>query len=517
MNSSNVENEQQECLHGLIVSSTDCGRRIFSAIKQGFPGHQVSVKQSSSASARADLTSGLPDVVFVEIGNLTSPSDLSWIRQFLGKLRERYGKSIRVACVVSSPQKFVSAGDLLFQNLKDLTPSGLLDSMIISPPPGVPSAPSIEQQSVDFVNHIRDLKISNSGSSLPSLWEDNWVPVMCSPGSRDVWLRWLPRYARYTNENPLIVGPTGSGKTRLAAAIHDLSQRSGPFVSITPRDFSSSELVQAELFGAVAGAYTGAVDKWGLVKRAEKGTLFIDELQSIDRDLQGKLITFIENKSYRRVGEAESNSADVRFVFATNRPLADLVEDGCLRDDFAYRLERLKINLVPISERRLDIAAAICFGLAKVLRERNRLVQFQERVLEGLTTEAYRKLFSMEWPGNLRQLENTIAKLVEVADISKLQLIDENCTDQTLGDLLGHKEITSSDIFEKSAIQTAQSSRTEKFTDLEDCAISLKEKIRLNALTHTGGEVAQAAELVGDSLKAMSLFQKSRVKEQGKG
>ena len=144
---------------------------------------------------------------------------------------------------------------------------------------------------------------------------------MCDPASRNVWMRWLPRYARYVNENPLIAGPTGSGKTRLADALHELSGREGPFISITPRDFSSTELVQAELFGAVAGAYTGAVEKWGLVKRADKGTLFIDELQSIDKDLQGKLITFIENKTYRRVGEAESHRADVRFIFATNQDI----------------------------------------------------------------------------------------------------------------------------------------------------------------------------------------------------
>ncbi len=509
-----MDGNLKSCIHTMVVGSTDSSRRVFSAIREHFPAHQASVRLSSTASARADLTSGVPDIVLVEISNLTTASDLSWTREFLTKLRERYQKSMSVGCLITSPHKFVFAGDLLFNNLENLSPSGLIDSIIITPPPGIPSSPTIEEQTINFVSHIRDLRSTKPATTLPSLWEENWVPVMCAPKSRDVWLRWLPRYASYTNENPLIVGPTGAGKTRLAAAIHDLSGRTGPFICITPRDFSSSELVQAELFGAVAGAYTGAVDKWGLVKKAEKGTLFIDELQSIDRDLQGKLITFIENKSYRRVGEAESNSADVRFIFATNRPLAELVEDGSLRDDFAYRLERLKINLAPISERRLDIAAAICFGLAKVLRERNRLADYQDRILEGLSLKAYRKLFSMEWPGNLRQLENTIAKLVELADISKLRLIDEDCIEQTLGDLLGHREITSSDIFEKSAFQTARSSRAMEFSDLEDCAIDLKEKIRSNALTHTGGEVEQAAKLVGDSVKAMTLFQKSRDKNE---
>ena len=185
---------------------------------------------------------------------------------------------------------------------------------------------------------------SRGALPLQPLGSEGWVQSLADLSSRELWMRWLPRYASYTNENPIIIGETGTGKTNLAYALHRLSGREGEFVSVTPRDFSSAELVQAELFGAVAGAYTGAVDKWGLVKSAEKGTLFIDELQSIDKDLQGKLITFIENKTYRRVGSAESIEADVRFVFASNKTLYEMMESDILRHDFAYRLERVQLS-----------------------------------------------------------------------------------------------------------------------------------------------------------------------------
>ncbi|MCB0340287.1 MAG: sigma-54-dependent Fis family transcriptional regulator, partial [Bdellovibrionales bacterium] len=357
----------------------------------------------------------------------------------------------------------------------------------------------------------------NRENYLPALWEDWWIPSMCDPHSREVWIRWLPRYANYLNENPLIVGPTGSGKTRLAAALHHLSGRKGPFVSITPRDFSSTELVQAELFGAVAGAYTGAVEKWGLVKRADRGTLFIDELQSIDFDLQGKLITFIENKTYRRVGEAESHEADVRFVFATNRTLQELIREGRLRDDFAYRLERLQLDLPPLCERRLDIAAGICFALAKVIRERFQETNVDHHTIwnnpqrvEGLTAPAYRKLFAAQWPGNLRQLENTMAKLLEYASIDGRHLIDEEDADRALKGMLGHAELTSSEVFHLAARQVADQALRSGFTGIQECSWQLKEFARIIALERAGGVVEEASSIINDSTKVLEIFTASR-------
>jgi transcriptional regulator with AAA-type ATPase domain len=508
--------------HLCIVGSSDFVRRMGAAARQRnrYGDSELVVHTGNLAEAKALAIAQRPDALLVDIGFHSSTSELEWLRSLLNQLRERFGRELSILLAVTTPEKFAGGGTLLFKDEISLHPSGLIDNYLITPPPGIPSAPSLELQLQDCLSYV--IELSQNGTegkqALPALWDDDWVPSMCDPSSRDVWMRWLPRYSRYVNENPLIVGPTGSGKTRLAAAMHQLSGRKGPFISITPRDFSSMELVQAELFGAVAGAYTGAVEKWGLVAKAEKGTLFIDELQSIDRDLQGKLITFVENKTYRRVGEAESHQADVRFVFATNRSLQELVDEGALRDDFAYRLERLQLTLQPLHERRLDISAGICFALGKVLRERAQGRSSATRSsakennlsLEGLTPGAYRRLYASSWPGNLRQLENTVAKLVELADVKHQRLIDESSVDEAIVGTLGRREVTAEDVFSKAARLILQDTQTSTFETLSECSAKFAEYARLVALDLTGGDVARAGELIQDAPSAMKLFAVAR-------
>ncbi|RIL05623.1 MAG: hypothetical protein DCC75_11535, partial [Proteobacteria bacterium] len=295
-------------------------------------------------------------------------------------------------------------------------------------------------------------------------------------------------------------------KTNLAFALHALSGRKGKFVSITPRDFSSSELVQAELFGAVEGAYTGAVEKWGLVKSAEKGTLFIDELQSIDKDLQGKLITFIENKTYRRVGSAESISADVRFVFASNRAMSDMMETQILRDDFAYRLERVQLELLPLAERRLDISAALAFALAKIRRQRPHTFP-----VLGLSPDAYRLLFSHRWPGNLRQLENSLAQLCELADMQQSPLINENYVNQLFESKLRGLGTTPQEIICQASLTLAKEAIVRSFTSLSRGCERLLELGREVALESCGGDTAKAAQLINEDSQVMRLLAETSV------
>jgi len=309
----------------------------------------------------------------------------------------------------------------------------------------------------------------------------------------------LPRYAQYSNENPLIIGETGTGKTRLAQAMHKLSDRSGDFISITPRDFSSSELIQSELFGAVQGAYTGAIDKWGLVKSAEKGTLFIDELQSIDKALQGKLITFIENKLYRRVGSTESISANVRFVFASNVGLFEMMESDTLRHDFAYRLERVTLELPPLRTRRLDIAAGVAYAMAKIVRQRPNSL-----LITGLSPEAYKAIFSHNWPGNLRQLENIIAKLCESAEFKGQKLIEVTDTSKIfISKLLGSLS-SSSDILTKSALEL----QTRRPKTLKESLEIFSLLARQNALEATGGDIEAASQLLEETPNILNFMAK---------
>jgi transcriptional regulator with AAA-type ATPase domain len=504
-----------------ICGSSDFVRRMSATVRTTYesnPRIECVLHSGNLLETKAIALSEKPHLLLLDISFLTTERDLVWIRSVLSQLRERLARSIHIVLAVTAPERFFGGGNLLFSDDNTQRPSGLIDNIIVAPPPAVPGVMGIEEQIVNVIDLLAERLLANPQSTigdLPALYDDSWVPVMADPSSREVWMRWLPRYARYINENPLIVGPTGSGKTRLASAIHALSGRDGPFISITPRDFSSSELVQAELFGSVAGAYTGAVDKWGLVRKAERGTLFIDELQSIDHDLQGKLITFIENKVYRRVGEAESQTADVRFIFATNRPLKELVDDGRLRDDFAYRLERLQIELPPLERRRLDIAAGLCFCLAKVVRERlvatadSRDSILSQSIIKGFTSKAYRLLFSADWPGNLRQLENTIAKLIEFARIRELDLIDEHCASNAINSMLGHRIVNSSDVFLRAAERLLRDNISKPVAEFSDYLRRASTNARAIALEATGGDVNRAAQLIGDSKHALEIFSES--------
>lgn len=502
-----------------VAGSSDFTRRMAVACRRpdlGL-GTTLDLALGTLAELRALSLEQRPDMLVFEIGFRSTDEEIHWLRSMLEQVRERLGRTVRIVAAVTSAERFAMAGSLLFRSGAGIAPSGLVDDLLITPPAGAPLGQALEEQLLNALSYYVEL-LRESGEqslTLPSLYDDNWVPAMCDAASRDIWLRWLPRYARYINENPLILGPSGSGKTRLAAALHHLSGRKGPFVSITPRDFSSPELVQAELFGAVSGAYTGAVDKWGLVARAERGTLFIDELQSIDRDLQGKLITFIENKTYRRVGEAESHQADVRFIFASNRSLQDLVESGALRDDFGYRLERLLLTLPPLHERRLDIAAGICFALGKVLQERARPEAGAENASQfdvtGLSPEAYRLLCAAPWPGNLRQLENSIAKLIEIADIRGHSLIESDAVQEVLASSLGHRPLQLSEIVSRGMRRLVSRAESETETSLDRITNLLREEIRLAALDATGGDVTLASELLKDSVHALECFAESHL------
>ncbi|MCB0322630.1 MAG: sigma 54-interacting transcriptional regulator [Bdellovibrionales bacterium] len=498
----------------LVAGTEDFARRLTAAVRGTFHVPATTLVGVNLSDARRAALSLRPNLLVVELGFATTPADARWLKQLLEDLRSRFGRKFFSVVAVTDPAKLLFAGDLLFREATSLAPSGLVDTFLFTPPRGMTTLPSLEAQLLDcYTIWAELLELTADGTNpLPALWEPAWAPTLSAPESRNVWFRWLPRYARYTNENPLILGPSGSGKTRLAEALHMLSGRPGPFISITPRDFSSAELVQAELFGAVEGAYTGAVEKWGLVKRAEKGTLFIDELQSIDLDLQGKLITFIENKSYRRVGEAESHRADVRFVFATNRPLDELVAQGRLRDDFAYRLERLQLTLPPLSERRLDIAAGASFALAKVFRERSDSgiqeigPKRSSPAIEGLSTDGYRTLLAASWPGNLRQLENSIAKLMDLTHLCGERLISVDSVHQALRGMLGSVEADGASILSRAAEQTAYQAAQGQIHSLERCWIFLASQARALALEHAGGSAEAASTLIGDSPSAMETF-----------
>jgi len=204
----------------------------------------------------------------------------------------------------------------------------------------------------------------------------------------------------------LITGETGTGKEMCARAIHYLSPRnSKPFMAVNCGAMPV-DLVENELFGHERGAFTGANSaQAGLVEEAEGGTLFLDEIDCLPLMAQVKLLRFLQDKEYRRLGSAKSRHADVRMIVASNAVLEDAVQRGDVRQDLYYRLNVVSIALPPLRERRDDISLLAHHFLEKYA------TAFHKDV-SALSSEAIQKLTFYNWPGNVRELEHTIERAV---------------------------------------------------------------------------------------------------------
>jgi len=209
-----------------------------------------------------------------------------------------------------------------------------------------------------------------------------------------------------TKATVLIVGESGTGKELIANAIHNLSPRKDkPFIAVHCAALSKS-LLESELFGHEKGAFTGAVSgKPGRFERADGGTLFLDEVSEIDPDIQVKLLRFLEEWEFERVGGIKTIKVDVRLITATNRDLAGLVQAGRFREDLYYRLNVVTINVPPLRERKEDIPVMAKAFLAEFSLQNKKNVT-------GISPEALDALMAYDWPGNVRELRNVMESLV---------------------------------------------------------------------------------------------------------
>jgi len=214
----------------------------------------------------------------------------------------------------------------------------------------------------------------------------------------------------------LILGETGTGKGLLARTIHDHSPRAdGPFVNVTCSALTES-LMESELFGHEKGAFTDARTlKRGLVEVADRGTLFLDEIAELSPGVQGKLLRFIEEKTFRRVGGTRDLVVDARVVAATNRNLEEDVRAGRFRQDLFYRLSVLPIELPPLRHRASDVALLVSAFLDACSRDLGRRVRHVE-------PEAMERLRQHTWPGNIRELRNVIERAVLLAEGDAIRL-----------------------------------------------------------------------------------------------
>ncbi|HEY1337125.1 MAG TPA: sigma-54 dependent transcriptional regulator [Bryobacteraceae bacterium] len=207
----------------------------------------------------------------------------------------------------------------------------------------------------------------------------------------------------------LIEGETGTGKDLVARMIHsNSSRREKPFVPVDCGSIAPS-LLESELFGAIRGAYTGADrDRVGVFEAANRGTVFLDEIGEIELNFQLALLRFLENREIRPVGASRSKEVDVRIIAATNRDLQQMVEDEKFRSDLWHRLNVVRIVMPPLRERRGDIPLLARFFANKFNGRYNRQVKLMDSGVKALQ--------EYTWPGNVRQLQHVVERMVVLAD-----------------------------------------------------------------------------------------------------
>jgi DNA-binding NtrC family response regulator len=287
-----------------------------------------------------------------------------------------------------------------------------------------------------------------------------------------------------SNSTILITGETGTGKEVVARAIHHNSpRRANRFVALNCSAIPET-LLEAELFGHVRGAFTGAVGaRQGRFEQAHKGTLFLDEVGTMSTALQMKLLRALQEREFERVGDSQTIKVDVRVIAATNSDLGKMVQAGTFREDLYYRLNVIPIQLPPLRDRRDDIPILVKHFLDKYAEQRNLTVS------QG----AMRLLMAYPWPGNVRQLENAIERAVALS--AGRDAVD-------VGDL-------------PSEVQEIPQATTTPFVEFPDDGLdmpaylaAIEKDLIHRALDRTKGNRNRAADLLG--IKRTTLVEKLR-------
>ncbi|HEX5032696.1 MAG TPA: sigma-54 dependent transcriptional regulator [Candidatus Eisenbacteria bacterium] len=277
-----------------------------------------------------------------------------------------------------------------------------------------------------------------------------------------------------TESTVLITGESGTGKEMVAASIHLQSARAHKaFVTVNCAAIPET-LFESELFGHVRGSYTGAIsDKVGLLKRADGGTILLDEVAEMPLSVQPKLLRALQNGEIRRVGDAESSRIDVRLIAATNRDVKRALAEGRLREDLYYRLSVFHIDLPPLRERREDIPL-----LANYFRQR--FARRLKKRVERFSERAQYALLHYDYPGNVRELENAIERAVTVAE----------------GPEIGHLDLPPS--FREPSVLVLGEGNAFPYSETMSLAQIEAEHIR-RALSHFAGNTTRTARSLGIS------------------
>jgi DNA-binding NtrC family response regulator len=269
-----------------------------------------------------------------------------------------------------------------------------------------------------------------------------------------------------TDATVIIEGETGTGKELVARMIHRFSGRAHqPFVPVDCASIAPS-LLESELFGAMRGAFTGADrDRQGVFEAANRGTVFLDEIGDIEMSFQLKLLRFLQEREIRPVGASKSKEVDVRVVAATNRDLQRMVDDGKFREDLWFRLNVVRIVMPPLHERRADIPLLARFFVNKYNSRYNREIKLMDSGVKALQDHT--------WPGNVRQLQHVIERLVILADR-----------------------------IEATSVREALTAMESREKPVDTLAEAEEDQIR-RVLTATGGNKSKAAQILGIERKTL--------------
>jgi transcriptional regulator with GAF, ATPase, and Fis domain len=322
-----------------------------------------------------------------------------------------------------------------------------------------------------------------------------------------------------TSSAVLIRGESGTGKELLAQAIHRSSQRADkPFVAVHCASLSTS-LLESELFGHVKGAFTGADrDRPGRFEQSDGGTIFLDEIGDISLEIQIKLLRFLQEKTFERVGSSQSMKVDVRVIAATHRDLESMIRQGLFREDLYYRLNVISLRTPALRERKEDVFALAIHFL-------NVFVNKLQKPVSKFANEAVEQLVAYDWPGNIRELENCIERAIVLTEgdtirpedlpseilssgsrttpnsknrgnLQKLNTKPFRVSDSSLSDLAVNSSGVSATTV-KSARKLNQLQARKVLHEIEAEAYEYERVQLLDALREAGGNRSQAARLLG--------------------
>ncbi len=276
----------------------------------------------------------------------------------------------------------------------------------------------------------------------------------------------------------LIEGESGTGKELVARAIHKKSNRANkPFIKINCGALNEN-LLESELFGHEKGSFTGAIrQKRGRFELANNGTLFLDEIGDISQNMQVKLLRAIQEKEFERVGGENTIKVDVRIISATNRNLTQLVSEGQFREDLFYRLSVIPIKLPALRERKEDIPLLVSYFMNKLLQSKPSLKRY-------ISDEGLNLFKEYCWPGNIRELENVIERLIVISPDQEIKL-------QLIAQQLG---------------KDSNYPQHRAHTNLDEALFKFEKNLIVHALEEAGGVKNQAAKILG--IRTSTLYYK---------